>query len=159
MAKPTAQQLTSIYSEFQKPLKAITDKLPKLDPNLTAEQNLRNLRRGKSITDDEIMEALRILGAMDCLYDFGQLNSVSFLLPLTKDWQEQIEDTLESIYAERRLHKKNKFDGLVVAGDAIKKGYNELIPVITQNFPGSHYPKAMVVGSEAKKRRQDRKRK
>ena len=76
---------------------------------------------------------------------------------MTKDIQEKTEDTIESIFAQRRFHKWNKPDGLVVAGDVIKKGYNELLPHLRQEFPGAELPPAMVVGQEAKLRRQKRK--
>jgi hypothetical protein len=157
VAKPTAQQLSDIYNEFQRNLKKITDKIPKFDPNLSPTQMLRKLERGKKITQAECKEALRLLGAMDCLYDFGAIHDVYFLDPMTKDIQEKTEDTIESIFAERRLHNWNKLDGLVVAGDVIKKGYNELLPHLRSNFPGVELPQAMVVGKEAKLRRQKRK--
>ena len=157
MAKPSAQQLSGIYSEFQRNIKKITDKLPKFDPNLTANQMLMRLERGKKITQAECKEALRLFGAMDCLYDFGTVNDVVFLNQMTKDIQEKTEDTIESIFAQRRFHKWNKPDGLVVAGDVIKKGYNELLPHLRQEFPGAELPPAMVVGQEAKLRRQKRK--
>lgn len=157
MAKPTAQQLSSIYNEFQRPLKNITDKLPKFDPNLSPTQMLNKLRRGKKITQKECREALRLFGAMDCLYDFGAVNDVVFLSPMIKDMQEKMEDTIESIFAERRAHNLNKPDGLVVAGDVIKRGYNELLPHLRDQFPGAELPPAMVVGQEAKIRRQKRK--
>jgi hypothetical protein len=157
MAKPTAVQLSGIYSEFQKPLADITKKLPKFDPSLSPGQQLRRLRTGKKITQAECKEALRVYGALDCLYDFGMVNDVNFLPKLTKDLQEQNEDIIESIFAERRAHRRNKYDGLVVAGDIIKKGYNELLPHLQSQFPGAKFPPAMVVGSEAKERRKKRK--
>ena len=71
--------------------------------------------------------------------------------------KEQTEDVIENIFAARRLHRRDRADGLVVAGDAIKQGYNELLPHLKNEFQGAQFPQPMKVGHEAKTRRKKRK--